>query len=239
MKFLLQRAAVLVLVIGLLVAVGAASAQEYPPDTLTVRGFGQAFGSPDIVVVQLGVQTSSGDVMEAYNEANETIENVIEALIEIGIDESDIQTTGLYLYQENPFNPQTGEPSDNAIYRVQNSLTVTVRDVTAAGEVINTGVEAGANNIGGLTFSIDDPSDLEQEAREAAMADARERAEQLAELMGVELGNPTIVVEGDETQPFLFDRAMGGFGGSGVPIQEGQLTVSMVVRVTFNVEQAE
>lgn len=231
-----QRAAVLVLVVGLLIAgVGAAGAQEYPHNTLTVDGFGQAFGAPDVALVQLGVQTSSSNVSEAYNNANTAIQNVIDALVAIGIEERDIQTTGLYLYQDTPFNPQTGEPSETPIYRVTNSLTVTVRDVSRAGEVINTGVEAGANNIGGLTFSIDDTAALEQEARAAAIEDARVRAEQLANLMGVELGAPTIIVENPGQPGVVFDRAAAfGLGGAGAAVEEGQLQVNVQVRVTFN-----
>lgn len=235
----LRRAALAVTLIGLLVGlVGTAAAQDYPPNTLTVEGFGQAFGSPDIAVVNMGVQTSSEDVSEAYNDANTMIQNVIDALVAMGIERRDIQTTGLYLYQDTPFNPQTGEPSETPIYRVQNSLTVTVRDVSQAGEVINTGVQAGANNIGGLTFSIDDAAALEQEARAAAIDDARTRAEELAGLMGVELGAPTIVVEASGSQgPFFYDRVQAmGLGGGGAAVEEGQLSVAVVVRVTFNIQ---
>ena len=85
---LMKRATILVLVVGLLAAfVGATAAQEYPPNTLTVDGFGQAFGEPDVVIVQLGVQTSSSDVMEAYNNANIAIQNVIDALKAAGIED--------------------------------------------------------------------------------------------------------------------------------------------------------
>ncbi|MAS37094.1 MAG: hypothetical protein CL610_24050 [Anaerolineaceae bacterium] len=235
---LMKRATILVLVVGLLAAfAGATAAQEYPPNTLTVDGFGQAFGEPDVVIVQLGVQTSSSDVMEAYNNANIAIQNVIDALKAAGIEDRDLQTTGLYLYQDTPFNPQTGEPGTEPIYRVQNSLTVTVRDVDTVGDIINIGVEAGANNIGGIPFSIDDPAALEQQAREAAIGDARQRAEELASLMGVELGSPSIIVESNDGQPpILYDRAQAGFGGSGVPVEEGQLSVGVVVKVTFNFE---
>lgn len=224
-----------------LLAVGAAAAQEYPPGSLTVDGTGQASGAPDVAFVQLGVQVSNADVTEAYNAANETIQQVIDALVEWGIERSDIQTVGLSLYQDTPFDPATGMPGENAIYRAHNSVNVTVRDIARVGEVINTGVEAGANSINGLSFGLSDPSALEQEAREAAVDDARNRAEQLAGLMGVQLGNPTIVVESNQFQPPI---PFGGRGGvmmadSVNAVEEGQLTVNVLVRVTFDLQQAE
>jgi uncharacterized protein YggE len=236
----LQRVVILAVVIGLLAAfAGAAGAQDYPPGTLTVDGFGQAFGAPDVAIVQLGVQNSSTDVLEAYNSTNTAVESLIAALIDAGIAEADIQTTGLYMYQDTPYNPTTGEPSNEPIYRVQNSLNVTVRDVQQVGAVINAGVAAGANNIGGITFSIADPAALEQDARSVAIDDARARAEQLASLMGVTLGNPTIIVETNNGGgPILYDRAQSAMGGGGAPVQEGQLSVAVQVRVTFSIEQA-
>ena len=220
-----------------LLAIGAAGAQDFPAGTLTVDGSGQAAGAPDIAFVQLGVQTSDADVTVAYNAANETIQAVIDALVEWGIDRADIQTMGLSLYQDTPFDPATGMPGEDSIYRANNSVNVTVRDIARVGEVINTGVEAGANNINGLIFGLSDPSALEQEAREAAVADARARAEQLATLMGVELGSPTIIVESNAFQP---PRPFGGgnfaMAQSDNAIEEGQLSVSVQVRVTFDIQ---
>ena len=236
----LQRVAILAVIMGVLAAfAGAAGAQDYPPGTLTVDGFGQAFGAPDVAIVQLGVQNSSTDVLEAYNSTNSAVESLIAALVDAGIAEADIQTTGLYMYQDTPYNPTTGEPSDEPIYRVQNSLNVTVRDVQQVGAVINAGVAAGANNIGGITFSIADPAELAQEARSSAIDDARQRAEQLASLMGVTLGDPTIIVETNNAGgPIFYDRMQSAMGGGGAPVQEGQLSVAVQVRVTFSIAQS-
>jgi uncharacterized protein YggE len=228
---------ILAIVVLSLLVVGSASAQDYPPNTLTVDGAGQAFGSPDVANVQLGVQTSGADVVEAYSAANTAMDSVIAALIEMGIAEQDLQTTGLFLYQDNPFNPETGAPSETPIYRVQNSLNITVRDISQVSTVISAGIEAGANNINNLTFGISDPAELEQEARVAAVADARQRAEQLADLLGVELGTATIITETqDAGTPILFDRMQSGGGIGGAAVQEGQLSVGVQVRITFNIQ---
>lgn len=226
----------LVLLVGLTGAVGAQA--TLPTNSVTVSGFGQAYGSPDVAYVNLGVQTSNEDVVTAFNEANETMERLINALVEFGIERRDLQTTGLYMYTDTPFDPASGQPSETPIYRVTNSLSITVRNVDQVGEVISTGVNAGANTINGLTFGLADPSALEQEARTAAVANARERAQQLAELMGVTLGEPIIISEtfGPAIPLFSnFDRAQAGGLGGAAPIEQGQLSVSVTVQVTFSV----
>ncbi len=206
-----------------------------PAQTLTVSGFGQAFGAPDIAYVQLGVQVSNNDVIAAFDDANTRMEAVLAALREAGVEGRDLQTSGLYMYQENVYDPMSGMPTDSALYRVGNTVTVTVRDVNEVSEIISTGVEAGANNINSLSFGIAEPTALEDEARAAAVEDARTRANKLAELMGVTVGEPTIIVEGAvDNMPFpMADRAFGG--SANVPIEQGQLSVSVNVRVTFSI----
>ena len=236
------------LVLALLVSIGLialpALAQTPTPTTptnsLTVSGIGQASGSPDIAYVQLGVQISNSDVIAGFAEANERMQAVLDALREQGVAPEDLQTTGLFIYQDTIYDPQTGMPGENSLYRIGNSVNVTVRDVTQVSEIINTGVSAGANNINGLTFGIDDRASLEQSARAAAVEDARNRASELAALMGVTLGDPIIVVEGnsDGQFPIPYDRMESAMGG-GVPVETGQQTISMVVRVTFAISQGE
>lgn len=228
-------AALLVVVTG---AVGAQDTTNLPSNSITVTGFGQAYGSPDIAYVNLGVQTANEDVVVAFNEANAKMQQLIDALKEFGIAERDLQTTGLYMYTDTPFDPATNMPSETPIYRVTNSLSVTVRDVAQVGEVINLGVSSGANSINGLTFGLADPSAMEQEARTDAVENARARAQQLADLVGKTLGEPTIVVETfGNAIPFAtnFDRAQSGGLGGAAPVEQGQLSVTVNVQVTFSV----
>jgi len=229
-----------VMVAALLVAVtgtvGAQDTADLPTNTITVTGVGEAFGSPDIAYLNLGVQTANEDVVVAFNEANEKVAQLIEALKEFGIAERDLQTTGLYMYTDTPFDPATGQPMETPIYRVTNSLSITVRDVTQVGEVVSVGVNSGANSINGLTFGLADPATIEQAARADAVDNARARAQQLAELTGKTLGDPIIVTETfGNAIPFAsnFDRAQSG--GGAAPIEQGQLSVSVNVQVTFSV----
>jgi uncharacterized protein len=230
-----------VVLVALTAVIGSAGAQDnsagLPTNSITVTGFGQAFGSPDIAYVNLGVQTSSTDVVEAFNEANTQMQALIDALKEFGIAERDLQTAGLNMYSDF-YDPITGMQTEEPIYRVSNSLSVTVRDVSQVGEVISLGVSSGANSINGLTFGLADPSALEQEARTAAVENARERGQQLADLLGKTLGEPIIVTEVfGMAIPFAtnFDRAQSGGLGGAAPIEQGQLSVSVNIQITFSV----
>jgi uncharacterized protein YggE len=228
----------LALVIGLLAAfTGSAAAQDAPANTITVTGVGTAAGAPDIAILELGVQTANSDVQAAFTEANSRLNAVRDALLAQGIAAEDLQTLGLSLYQETPYDPQSGMPSENVIYRVQNMLRVTVRDINTAGDIISLAVGAGANAINGLNFSLSDPAALQAQARERAVADARVRAQQLADLTGVSLGAITVVVEGDSggsPRPFAAMDVAYGMGGA-APIETGQLSVTVQVRVTYSI----
>lgn len=240
-KINLKLAAVLAMVCVVLGALATtALAQNAPanplPNSLTVDGAGQAFGAPDIAYVQLGVQTTNTDVTTAFAEANDVMNQIIGAMTENGVDPNDLQTTGLYLYPEQQYDPQTGQPTATILFRVNNSVNVTVRDISKVATLISAGVEAGANNIGSLSFGLSEGDALEREARVAAVANARERAGQLAEAMGVQLGAPIVIVEtvGGGQAPVFYERALAQSDGlGGAVVAEGQVSVSVQVKVTF------
>jgi uncharacterized protein len=204
----------------------------YPTNSITVSGVGQAFGAPDVAYVQLGVNFAEANISEAFSRANTTMEAVIAAIKALGIEDRDIQTSGVNIYPQDIYGPEGG-PTGERTYNVSNTVSVTVRDVELADDVINTGIEAGANNVYGLSFGIDDTSTLEQDARLQAIEDARTRAQQLADALGLSVGAPIIVSEtfGQGFGP-VFDRAQ-AMGGGGVPVEQGQLSVNVQVEVTF------
>src|SRR5206468_3993932 len=117
----------------------------------------------------------------------------------------------------------------------QIAIFVRVKDISKAGSVIDAGIKAGANNIYNLSFGIDDPSKLEQQAREKAIANARARAQQLANSLNVTLGDPIIIDESfGGVRPLDFNTKLQGVGGAGSQINGGQLSVSVNLRVTFS-----
>lgn len=209
------------------------------PNSVTVVGSGEAFGQPDEAHVQIGVETFNADVSQATAENEATLQAVMATLEEHGIAAEDIQTSNYNLWAEQKYG-ENG-PEGIAGYRVSNQLSVTIRDIDKVGEVLTAVTEAGANSIYGVSFSVADPAALEAEAREAAIANARERAESLAELSSVTLGDIQVISEviGQVPLPMM---GLGGGGGAfaaeGGPtsISPGQLSYQVQVQVTYGIE---
>ncbi|MBI5563693.1 MAG: SIMPL domain-containing protein [Chloroflexi bacterium] len=204
--------------------------------TITVVGGGTASGAPDRATAQLGIETQSTTPEQATRANNDQMTKLIEALKAAGIDEKDIQTTYYSVYTEQRYKPETGEATGESIYHASASVSVTIRDISQVGPVLDKAVAAGANNISGVSFSVADTTRLEADAREKAVADARARAADLARLFGVQVGDVIEISEVVSSSAVpLFDRAT-GLGGGGAPIQPGQLSISTQLQVTFNVK---
>lgn len=205
-------------------------------NTITVIGIGTSSSTPDVAYVEVGVDVADKAVITAFNNANDAIRKVISAVTALGIDPKDIQTTSLNVYTESNYNPQTGL-NDDRTYRASNIVRVTVRDVSRAAEVLNAAVNAGANVVYGLNFSIADTSTVERDARVNAVANARARAEHLAQLMGVSLGDVVVVRENYASSGFRYEAAAYGLGGGGAGVAPGNLSVSVELQVTYTINK--
>jgi uncharacterized protein YggE len=203
---------------------------------ITVVGLGKASLTPDVAQINVGTEISANTVSEAKAEVDRHIEAILAVLREMGVADKDIQTSQYSIYYERePFYAVEREPGQEAqgAYRVSNMLNVTVRDMTQIGEILDAVVEAGANQMYGVTFTVSDTQKWESEAREKAMTDAQARAGELARLAGVELGEVLSVSEvvGGSPSPMAFavvERAAGGGG-----ISPGELEFSTQIQVTF------
>lgn len=216
---------------------GATNGSAAVPNSITVIGSGEAFGQPDEARVQIGVETFNTDVSQATAENETTLEAVMAALTEQGIAAEDIQTSNYSLWAEQRYG-ENG-PEGIAGYRVTNQVSVTIRDIDKVGDVLTAVTNAGANSIYGVSFSVADPAALEAEAREKAIANARERAESLAQLSNVTLGDIQVVSEViGQVPPFM------GLGGGGMAVEQGgptsvspgQLSYRVQVQVTYGIE---
>ncbi len=206
---------------------------------ISVSGQGEATAAPDVAYVSLGIETSSGDLQNAVDEANGIMEDIQSAMADLDIEEKDIQTQNFNVWIEEPYNDR-GEPTGQRMYHVDNMLRITVHEIGKAGDVIGAGLDAGANEVQSLSFGIEDTSELEAEARAAAVADAKDRAEQLADGLGVTLGEPLSVSDSYSSgspmyrQAYAFD--MMEAASVAPPISEGEMTVSVSVSVTYTIE---
>ena len=219
---------------------GIAKAETSASRTITVTGQGEAVGAPDQAQINAGVQTVAATVAESSRANEAVVEKIMQALDKQGIKKKDIQTTNYSVWPEQRHDPRgTGEVSISG-YNVSNVVNVTVNDIDKLGAVLAAVTDAGANSIHGVNFGVKDNAALEQRARAAAMADARERAESLAKLASVGLGEGlsiSMMQGGGYPMPMMGGGRMAMAEAASVPgISPGQLSVSVQVNVTYTIQ---
>jgi uncharacterized protein YggE len=202
--------------------------------SITVTGTGRAKGTPDTATLFLGARAQAETAQEALRIVNENANALLDVLAGAGVPKEDIQTSNVSLYPTYASNGQriTG-------YSAENSVTVTVRDVTKAGLVIDaaSGAVGDELTLGGISFSIDDPEPLRVDARADAVEQARAQAAQLAELSGGEVGEVLAITDGSVQmpEPLVYRTAADAAqeGAAAAPIEPGSQEVTASVTVTF------
>jgi uncharacterized protein len=208
--------------------------------TINVNGSGKVYLTPDIAYVSISVHTENKDAAKAVAENNTKSQAVKDALTNLGIEAKDIQTTNFSIYPQQQYDPQ-GRPTGEINYVVDNSIYVTVRDITKIGEVLDASVKTGANSINGIQFDVVDRSKALSEARKLAVADAQAQAEELAQAAGVTLGAvQTISAAGGATPVPIYEKAYGGgvamaAAAPSVPVSPGQMTLQTDVYMVFEI----
>ena len=205
--------------------------------SVTVVGEGTVSIDPDIATANIGVEVLRPTVKEASLAAQEVMEDVQAALLAQNIDEADIQTRHFSIYAER-FGPEGLLNEDEMRYRVSNTVSITIRELASIGEVLDAAIDAGANNVYGVDFSLADPASVESEARAQAVADARSKAEELAALIGVAVGGvmgiSEIIGQGGGFYGGNFSQLTVAERGSGAgPINPGELMLTMQLQITY------
>jgi hypothetical protein len=222
----------------------AVQAQEPPattlPRTITVVGEGRVSIEPDIARANIGVEVISPSVQEASADASATLEAVLQALRDEDVADEDIETSGFSIYAERFYGPEGPGGQEEVNYRVSNNVSVTIRNLDSVGAVLGAAINAGANNIYGVNFSLDDPSAAESEARARAVENASSKAEELAELYGASVGPVVSISEIIGAGGGFYSGAMAqdiGRGGGGAgPILPGQLDVTRQLEVVYSLQ---
>ena len=209
------------------------------PRTISVTGSGKVYLKPDIAMINVGVHTENEDVSVALSENNAKALSVRDALTAFGVKPDDIQTTSFSVYQSQVYGPM-GEML-GLKYMVDNSVYITVRDLAKMGDVLTTLVNKGANNIYGITFDVADRAAALTKARQAAVADAKAQAEELAAAAGVKVGQVISVSTATtgNAMPIYAEYGYGGGGGMAAapaPISSGQLIVTVDAYLTYELQ---
>jgi|SRR5579859_2457361 len=205
--------------------------------SFNVTGKSTISATPDKAVVTLGISLKENDIKQAQSKANDTINAIIQKLGQLGINKDDIKTENYSIYPNYDYQNQ----SQNILgYSVNVSLQVNITDFAKLNQVIDSAVSFGANQVGGVEFTLSDAKEKEvrKEARAQAIDDAKANAAELAGLAGMRLGRVINISEGTNTPVPLPMMAMSkpvGVGGGGAPtdIQPGSTTYNYTVTLSY------
>jgi hypothetical protein len=209
-----------------------------------VSGTGKVTVTPDIATLQLGIEAQEVTVSEAQTKASEAMDKVMKALTDSGLVEKDIQTRSFRISQRTRWDE--AQQQEVVIgYRVSNQVVAKIRDMEKVGNIIDAVVVAAGDytRINGLNFSVDDPTSYYDEAREKAIADARKKAEQVAGLVGMKLGEPTFISE-SAVSPVYDSFVMSSAGRVPAPapapmispsVSPGEIEISINIQIAYGI----
>ena len=204
-----------------------------------VNGSGKVTAVPDIATLRLGIEAQEATVAQAQAQATSAMDKVMTSLTSNGVAKKDIQTQNFNISKVSRYDEKTQQEVVIG-YRVTNVVSAKIRDTSKAGSIIDDVAVAGGDltRIDGIDFSVEDPSAYYEDARELAMADAKAKAKQLADLAGVSLGKATYITENSYSPrialPVAFEMKAGG--GAETPISPGETEITTTVQVTFAIK---
>jgi uncharacterized protein YggE len=212
---------------------------QVQPRTINVTGTAQVILAPDIAYISIGVHSEAKTAKEAVAANNDASQKVIAAIQAQGVEAKDIQTSNFSVYQNQKYSP-TGEDL-GTMFMADNTVYVTMRDLPKIGGILDAAIAAGANNIYGITFDVQDKEKALASGRDQAIADAKAQAEQLAAATGASLGPvQNISYYNNPPTPYYYDsKAVGGMGAqpaASVPVNPGQLTMTVSVNVVYGLK---
>ncbi len=214
--------------------------------TISIEGRGEVTAAPDTAYVTSGVTTQGATAREALDLNTKAMADLLASLKASGIEERDVQTSGFsvnpnYVYsEERDANGYSLPPKING-YQVSNVVSVRVRALDTLGAILDKSVTVGANTINGVTFAVADPTELFNEARKSAFADARAKAELYATAAGTTLEDIVAIKEGQDVnqppQPYMA-KALASSASADVPVATGELSFAINVSVQWDLEDA-
>lgn len=211
------------------------------PDTVTVNGTGTVSLKPDTASITLSVITSDPVAATAASENAELMSKVTAAVLEAGVKVEDIATRGYNMYQESQYNSDSRK-TEYGNYRVNNELTITVRDITKTGSIIDVALNSGANGLSSVHFFVNDAKDAYKEARILAMQQAREAADALCSAVDKKVVTPISIEEFGNGSVYRNAVAFGGAKlmpalTAGTPITPGDTEITVTVKVVYEMKK--
>jgi len=205
-------------------------------NTISVAGEGKVSAKPDIGQVSLSVVSSAKTVAVAQKDNTDKMNKITKAMKELGIKEEDLKTTN---YNVAPSYQYSNGKSEIIGYEITQTLEVKIRDLEKVGNILSRASVAGANQVGALSFTFDDPEKLNTQARQKAIDNAKAKAQDLAKSLGVSLGKVVSFSEstaGAAVPMYSAKEALGMGGGNAVSdIQTGQNEINSNVNISYEI----
>jgi len=218
---------------------GPVSLSSQSAEGLVVVGTGTASAEPEVANIVFGLELRGDDPAAIVDEAAQRINRAIAAAKEAGVAEADIRTTGYNLWVETVHDPEKGVPTGEVVYHLSHYVKATLHDLDRVGELLGTVVDAGANTISEVSFAVEDPETLVEQARQQALNKAAARAQQMADALKITLGEPILVTETGGGYPVPTEWGVGGGGAmveSVAPsISPGTFSVSVSVQIVYGI----
>lgn len=210
------------------------------PQTISISGEGKAYAKPDIAIVDFGVNTQGQKSQDVLDKNNKTMNDIISAIKGQGVDEKDIQTSGynlspLYSYSRD------GQRVFNG-YSLDQQITVKIRNFDKIGDILAAAGESGANTIGSLQFTIENPETVRADARAKAIAQAKDKAQTMVNQAGLHIVKLENISEGYGSVPapvygMGMANSMKDISSVVAPsIQSGQMEIDITVNLTYQVK---
>ncbi|HUD18886.1 MAG TPA: SIMPL domain-containing protein [Patescibacteria group bacterium] len=167
-------------------------------DSFTVTGEGKATAVPDVAIVGVGVQGQGNTVKQVQQDLNSKMNKITDAVKKVGIDAADIQTSNYSIAPTYDYQASTPRITG---YQASSDLTIKVRNMDNANQVVDSATANGANQVGGITFDVSDKTKVENDARQVAVAQAKKKAADAAKAGGFTLGRVIDYSENEGGQP--------------------------------------
>jgi uncharacterized protein YggE len=207
--------------------------------TLTVTGNGEAAARPDQATVRLGATAQAENAAAAQTTVNATMQKAIEAIQKTGVERTDIRTSGLTLHPVYaPQKPETATEPRIVAYRASNTIEATVKKMELVGDVVDAGLNAGANRLEGVSFGLQNDLFQRKLALTEAAKEAREKAQTIARALDVQLGDVREVVEGGVSvlpqREYFGGARMMAADAVRTPVEPGEIRVHASVTVHYD-----
>ncbi len=203
---------------------------------LSASGVGEVYLVPDVAYIYIGVHTEAEDVSAALSANNVQANAVAKAVEAFGVEAKDVQTTNFNVYPMQDYSIE-GTIS-RKYYVVDNTVYLTVRDLSKLGTLLDAVVSSGANNINGISFDVQDKESAMAQARDLAIENAKAEAQAIADASGVKLGElQSVNVYSNNTTVSMYDAKGGAMSAaSNAPISAGQLVISASASMTYEIK---